>query len=80
MAPRWSSWIGADVTDNRIEYARAVSARTRLEVALEQARAARAEIAATIGHEHDATRKLDDVVVALQVAHGKLNIAIPRIP
>lgn len=66
--------------DSRIEYARAVSARTRLEVALEQARAARSEVAATVGHEHDATRKIDEVVTAVQIAHGKLNIAIPRIP
>jgi hypothetical protein len=68
------------MTDNRIEYARAVSARTRIEVALEQVIAARREIGSAIGPNHDAARSLDDVTVVLQRAHGKLNIAIPRIP
>jgi hypothetical protein len=66
--------------DSRIEYARAVSARTRLESALLLAKQARSETSVTIGDDHDATRKIDDVVTGLQIAIAKLNIAIPRIP
>lgn len=66
--------------DSRIEYARAISARTRLEVALTLLRSAHAEVATTVGHGHAATVAIDEVVDALQIAHSKLNIAIPRIP
>ncbi len=66
--------------DSRVEYARAVTARARLEIALDLVRAARAEVSVTIGEEHDVTRGIDDVCTGLQIAHRKLNIAIPRIP
>jgi hypothetical protein len=63
-----------------VEYARAVSARTRLEVALEMSRQARSEVSVTIGETHDVTHKIDDCVTGMQIALAKLNIAIPRIP
>ena len=65
--------------DSRVEYARAVAARAKLEIALDLARQARSETATTVGHEHTATRAIDDVVTAAQIAVGRLNIAIPRI-
>lgn len=67
------------MTDNRIDYARAVSARTRLEIALEQVMAARRELGAVLGANHDAARGLDDVTVTLQRAQARVNVAIPRI-
>lgn len=66
--------------DSRIEYARAVSARTRLEIVMEQVKYARSEVGHTVGANHDACRSIDDAMIGLQVAYAKLNIVIPRIP
>jgi hypothetical protein len=67
-------------TDNRIEYARAVSARTRLEVALELMRSARGEIAVTLQSGHPAVETVRQLEVILGRALAKLQIAIKRIP
>jgi hypothetical protein len=68
------------MTDNRIEYARAVSARTRLEVALDLVRSARGEITATLPASQPVVGTVLQLEIDLARALSQLQIAIKRIP
>jgi hypothetical protein len=68
---------------DRGEHARAIAARTRIDLVLSLARAARGEVASITGQDslvEEMVRSLDDIVVAGQIAARKLDTAIPRIP
>ena len=65
---------------NRIEYARVACARTRLEVALAQVNAARGEIAATVGVDHQTSRGLVALETDVRVSIGRVDMLLRRIP
>jgi hypothetical protein len=62
--------------DRRIEYGRAVAARTRLQLAIDAITAARAEISVTIGEHHVATGALTEALQSARIAAARLDILV----
>lgn len=68
------------IRDARTEHARVVSARVRLEAAIHLVAAASAEVAVTVGSQHDAARSVAAALQQGRVALAKLDLVIRRMP
>jgi len=66
--------------DHRIQYARAVGARLRLEVALAQLQAARAEVSIVLGENHPSVPHGDEACLSTRKMAALLDLAIRRLP
>lgn len=62
--------------DRRVEYGRAVAARTRMEIAITALAAAKAEVSVTVGEQHTATVALAEALQAARISAAKLDIVI----
>ncbi len=71
---------GTMSTDNRIDYARTVVARTRLELALDLVKQARGEVGVIFPLNHPAMSAITDVALGLAKAIAQTDIVVKRLP